>query len=122
MIKLLAVDDEPSFLEMIQLYFEPRGYKVLLALEGDTALKIAQDEQPDIALIDLKMPGKYGDEVMLAMKKISPHTKSIMITALEGVEENREKFMKMGAADCFDKPVVSLKDLESKVKEVLSLP
>jgi CheY-like chemotaxis protein len=119
MTKILAVDDESSFVEMIKSYFEPRGYDVLIAHDGAQALGIAEAEQPDIALIDLKMPGIKGDEVMNRLKSISPYTKCLMVTASEGEGRIAEKMLKLGAYACFDKPLTSLKHLEFKIKEVL---
>ena len=119
MIKILAVDDEREFTEMIRSYFEPRGYEVFVAHNGDLALEIAKREQPDIALLDLKMPGKHGDQVLVELKTISPATKSIMITASEGDGKIREQLIDLGALYCFDKPVESLRALESCIKEAV---
>lgn len=119
MIKILTVDDEKEFTDMIKNYFEPRGYNVLIAAEGAKAVEMARAEKPEIALIDLKMPGMHGDQVMAEVEKVSPDTISIMITASEGELQNREKLLRMGAYECFDKPLTSLKDLEEKIKEAL---
>ena len=104
---------------MIRNYFEPRGYKVFVASEGETGLKIAGAEKPDVALIDLKMPGLHGEEVLKKMKEVSPKTVSIIISASQGEMRKREHFLELGAFECFDKPLTSLRDLESKIKEAL---
>lgn len=120
MFKLLTIDDEPGFTTFIRSYFEPRGYHVFTAAEGDTGIRIGAEEQPDVALIDLRMPGKHGDEVMREIRKASPNTQCIMITASEGQGKTRERLLAEGAFACFDKPLSSLKDLETKIKEALS--
>lgn len=120
MPKLLTIDDEREFTDFIRSYFQPRGYNVFTAQEGEAGLRIAKDEQPDIALIDLKMPGKHGDVIMTEINQVSPTTHTIMITASEGFGKTRERLTKMGAFACFDKPLTSLKDLENKVKEALA--
>ena len=120
MVKLLTIDDEKQFTEMIKNYFEPRGYQVFIANSGDEGLVIAKLQKPDIALIDLKMPGKHGDEVLTELKTISPHTKAIMITASEGEGKIRESLLSLGAQECYDKPITSLKDLENSIKRILS--
>ncbi len=120
MPKLLTIDDEVEFTVFIRSYFQPRGYNVFTANEGETGIRIAGEEQPDIALIDLKMPGKHGDVVMGEINKVSPGTRIIMITASEGFGKTRERLLSLGAFACFDKPLTSLKDLENKVKEALA--
>ena len=120
MSKILTIDDEVEFTNLIQDYFGPRGYEVLVANAGDTGLKIAKENKPDVCLIDLKMPGIHGDEVMKEILLMYPGTKCIMITASEGEGKTRQHLMDIGAYTCFDKPITSLKDLEKTVKEALA--
>lgn len=120
MPKLLSIDDEKEFCDFIRSYFSPRGYQVFTAHEGDSGIEIARKELPDIALIDLKMPGKHGDVVMSEVKQVSPATRIIMITASEGFGKTRERLLSIGAFACFDKPLTSLRDLEIKIKEAMS--
>ena len=119
MPKLLAIDDETEFTSLIQGYFSSRGYQVMIANEGRMGLKIAKEHKPDVCLIDLKMPGIHGDEVMKQILEIYPGTKCIMITASEGEGKMRDQLIEQGAYACFDKPLTSLRDLESKIKEEL---
>ena len=120
MTKLLTIDDELEFTNLIRDYFTPRGFEVLIANHGDDGLAIAERERPEVCLIDLKMPGLHGDEVLKRILEINPGTKCIMITASEGEGKSRSKLLEMGAFTCFDKPLTSLKDLEQKIKEALS--
>lgn len=120
MPKLLAIDDELEFVNLIQSYFGPRGFEVLVARDGDEGLRLARSEKPDICLIDLKMPGLHGDEVLKKIKATLPNTKCIMVTASEGEGKTRAHLMEMGAFACFDKPLTSLRDLESKIKEAIA--
>ena len=119
MTKLLTIDDENEFTAIIRSYFGVRGYEVFTASHGDEGLKIFRAEKPQICLIDLKMPGLHGDEVMREILLEAPNTKCIMITASEGEGKTRAKLIEMGAYTCFDKPLSSLKDLEQKIKEAL---
>ena len=119
MPKLLAIDDEVEFTNLIQGYFGVRGYQVSVANAGDTGLKLAKESKPDICLIDLKMPGLHGDEVMKEILEMYPKTKCIMITASEGEGKTRQHLIDMGAFTCFDKPITSLRDLEDTVKKAL---
>lgn len=120
MTKLLTIDDEVEFTNLIQNYFGLRGYQVYIANAGDKGLALAKKERPEICLIDLKMPGLHGDEVLREILLDRPETKCIMITASEGEGKTRQKLIEMGAYTCFDKPITSLKDLELKIKEALS--
>jgi len=120
MIKILTIDDEIEFTNLIDSYFSPRGYQVLSAYEGETGLAIVKKEKPEICLIDLKMPGKHGDEVMSEILKLEPKTKCIMITASEGEGKSRNHMMRLGAYTCFDKPITSLRTLEQSIKEALA--
>ena len=120
MIKLLAIDDEVEFTNLIQGYFGARGYEVRTANEGKTGLRLAKESKPDVCLIDLKMPGIHGDEVMKEIISLYPDVKCIMITASEGEGKTRQYLLDSGAFTCFDKPITSLRDLEQKIKEALA--
>ena len=117
MIKILTIDDETEFTDLIQNYFGTRGYQVLVANRGELGLQIAKKEKPQVYLIDLKMPGIHGDEVLREVMKLDPSAKVIMITASEGEGKTRANLMEMGAYACFDKPLTSLRDLEQKIRE-----
>ena len=119
--KVLTIDDEREFTNLIDSYFTLRGYTVLIANEGTAGLLIAKKENPDICLIDIKMPGMHGDEVLKEVLKHNSKIKCIMITASEGEGKERAKLIEMGAYTCFDKPLTSLKDLENKMREALAL-
>jgi DNA-binding response OmpR family regulator len=120
MTKLLTIDDEVEFTNLIQNYFGARGYNVFVANQGEAGLSLAKKEKPDICLIDLKMPGMHGDEVLREIMILQPQAKCIMITASEGEGKTRAKLLEMGAFKCFDKPLSSLRDLENAINESLS--
>ncbi|OIO37780.1 MAG: hypothetical protein AUJ72_03920 [Candidatus Omnitrophica bacterium CG1_02_46_14] len=119
MTKILTIDDEIEFTTLIQSYFGPRGYEVLVANDGAIGLELAKKENPDVCLIDLKMPGLHGDELLREALLYKPSMKCIMITASEGEGKTREKLLSMGAYSCFDKPLTSLRDLENAIKEAI---
>ena len=120
MPKILTIDDEVEFTNLIQGYFSARGFEVHVANAGEQGLRIAREIKPDVCLIDLKMPGKDGDEVMKEILSINQKIKCIMITASEGEGKTRLNLIEMGAYACFDKPITSLRDLEKTVKEALT--
>ena len=117
--KILTIDDEVEFVEMIKNYFSLRGYDVFTALRGVAGLKIIEKEKPDVVLIDLKMAGINGDQVLKQMQKLHPEGKAIIITAFKDEGETEKKFLDMGAFAYFEKPISSLKELEDTIKKAI---
>jgi len=118
--KILAIDDEAGFVEMISGYFSLRGYDVFTALRGVSGIIIIEREKPDVVLIDLKMPGIDGDQVFRQMQKIHPEGKAIMITAFKDEDgETEKKFLNMGVFAYFEKPIASMKELENVIKRAI---
>ncbi|MFT5207811.1 MAG: DNA-binding response OmpR family regulator [Candidatus Omnitrophota bacterium] len=120
MHKLVTIDDEPEFVDFIESYFELRGFEVHKAHNGEAGLKVIDRVKPDIVLLDYKMPGMNGAQVLTAIKVMNASLPVIMITASEGLGETRQKLSDIGAYATFDKPISSLKDLENTIKEALN--
>ncbi len=120
MTKLLTIDDEIEFTSLIKGYFSLRGFEVYVANKGDEGLRLFIKERPQVCLIDLKMPGMHGDDVLREIMLIDPSTKCIMITASEGQGKTRKMLKEQGAFSCFDKPITSLVNLEQEIREALS--
>jgi DNA-binding response OmpR family regulator len=119
MAKILVIDDEIEFTNLLKNFFSVRGYQVFVAHRGEDGLVMAAKETPDVYLIDVKMPGMHGDEVLARILANQPEAKCIMVTASEGEEKIRTRLSELGAYACFDKPLTSLRDLEKKVEEAL---
>lgn len=117
--KLLTIDDESGFVDMIKGYFSLRGYNVFTAMHGALGLELIEKEKPDVVLIDLKMPGIDGDQVLRQMKKIHPEGKAIMLTAFRDEGQTRKKFLDMGVFAYFEKPISSMKKLEAVVEKAV---
>jgi len=100
---ILIVDDEALTLRTIGRALDSEGFEVLLAGTGEEALKTVSDQQPDLALVDVVLPGIDGIEVLRQAKKISPATIVIMMSAYHLVERAVEA-MKLGAYDYLIKP------------------
>jgi adenylate cyclase len=104
-LKILAVDDNQINLELISDIADSSGYAVIPALDGPTALQIAETELPDLVILDVNMPGMTGYEVCAKLKanpKLS-HIPVIMVTALAEVS-NRVQGLDAGADDYLTKP------------------
>ncbi len=120
MKKLLTIDDESDFTDLIAGYFGQRGYKVFKANSGEAGLVIAKKEKPDICLIDIKMPGMHGDEVLKEILLFRPDAKCIVIAASEGQGKTRSHMLALGAVAYFEKPLHSLRDLEKTIERAIS--
>ncbi len=117
--KILAIDDEPDFVALIKNYFSIRGYEVFTALRGITGLEIVQKEKPDVILIDLKIPGLDGDEILPQIQKIDPKAKTIMITAYKDEGQTQKRALEAGVYAYFEKPINSFKELEEVVARAI---
>ncbi len=117
MTKMLVVDDEIEICDFLKTFFEDRNYKVFTALNGETALKTIQQEKPSIVLLDIKMPGMDGIEVLKRIKTLHPATKVIMVTAIE-TRDKIDEATRLGADNYITKPL-SLEYLETDVKDKL---
>jgi two-component system, NtrC family, sensor kinase len=80
MTKVLVVDDEESIRNLMRMNLELDGYEVLTAQDGSAALDIFKNEKPDVVLLDVRMPGISGIEVLSLIKTLSPDTEVIIIT------------------------------------------
>ncbi|MFT5698197.1 MAG: two-component system response regulator (stage 0 sporulation protein F) [Desulforhopalus sp.] len=83
MKKILLVDDEPSIQIVYREEFEDEGYQVLSALNGEEGLEKFQQEDPDIVILDIHMPGMNGIEVLRLMKMQRPETPVILSSAYQ---------------------------------------
>ena len=115
--KILVVDDETTMLETLSSFFGNRGYQMMTAASGEAALKLLAEEQPAPALIDIKLPGINGIELLTIIKRDHPAVKTFVITAFD--EENKKAVEALGVDAFFAKPI-GLDALKKKVIEVLS--
>ena len=114
---ILIVDDQKDLCTVLSDSLSQDRYRVFTAPNGKLALQLAKKENPDLILLDIKMPGMDGIEVLRKIKKMKKEIVVIMFTAY-GTLETARKAMKLGAYDYVTKPV-DLFLLKSLVKEVL---
>ncbi len=102
---ILIVDDTPDNLLVLFSYLEEQGYKVLLAEDGETALKIAQSKLPDLILLDVLMPETDGFETCRRLKA-KPATREIPVIFLTALSEtvNKVQGFRLGGVDYITKP------------------
>ncbi len=113
--KILIADDEPDILEILEYNLTAEGHTVLKAKDGDEALIIAKQQNPDLIILDVMMPRKTGMEVcqILRAQPGFSNTLIIILTALND-ESTHVKGLEMGADDYVNKPI-SPKVLISRV-------
>jgi two-component system alkaline phosphatase synthesis response regulator PhoP len=114
-LKVLVVDDEPEFVELIKLRLECNGYDVTMAFDGNDGLKKIKKEKPDAVLLDILMPGLDGIEVL---KRIRRHNKDLpvfIVTAFSN-EERFDKAKKYNVSGFITKT----SDLKQEVANITS--
>ena len=114
-IKILLVDDEQEFVETLSERIRMREHDSDVALNGEQALKKMDDDLPDVVVLDLKMPGMDGMEVLRRIRKAYPKVQVIMLTG-HGSEKDEEEARKLGAFEYLQKPV-EIDTLMKKVKK-----
>jgi DNA-binding response OmpR family regulator len=103
-IKILLVDDEVELLQALSERLQLRGFEVVVAHSGEEALDILEGAAPDLMVLDLKMPGIDGMDVLRSTRQICPRVQVIMLTG-HGSEKDREKALRLGVFDYLQKPV-----------------
>jgi two-component system, sensor histidine kinase and response regulator len=112
-IQVLIADDEDPLRITIGAWLVDEGFEVKQAADGVEAIKKVQEKDFDIALLDIKMPGANGLEVLRYIKKNSAHTEVVMLTGMSDVSMAVEA-MKLGAKEYLTKPV----DMEQLVPQL----
>ncbi|MEI8350593.1 MAG: glycogen/starch/alpha-glucan family phosphorylase [Candidatus Omnitrophota bacterium] len=118
---ILCVDDEPKNLELLEALLVPRGYDVIMAVDGIEALAKVDLNHPDLILLDVTMPKLDGYEVCKKIKstKETQFLPVVMITSLTG-EEERRKGVEAGCDDFISKPF-DKNELSTRVKSLLRI-
>jgi two-component system alkaline phosphatase synthesis response regulator PhoP len=114
--KVLVVDDDVKTVELVKLYLNRDGYRVLTAYNGNDALQLARENKPDLIVLDLMLPGISGLDVCRILRKESD-VPIIMLTALT-TDEDRLTGLDLGADDYVTKPF-SPRELAARVRAVL---
>ena len=120
--KVLLVDDEGEFVQTLSERLLMRNMGSAVAYDGESALKLVNDDEPEVMILDLKMPGIDGIEVLRRVKKTRPEIEVIILTG-HGSEGDRKVCMDLGAFAYLQKPVDiavltdTLKEANEKIRE-----
>ncbi|HJX12174.1 MAG TPA: response regulator transcription factor [Dehalococcoidales bacterium] len=114
--RVLVVDDDVKTVELVKLYLNRDGYRVLTAYEGNEALRLARESHPDLIVLDLMLPGIDGLEICRVLRAESD-VPIIMLTA-RATDDDRLAGLDTGADDYVTKPF-SPRELAARVRAVL---
>ena len=117
---VLVVDDEQDILDLVRFRLEHDGYRVLTASDGQTGLTLAQQERPDLCILDVMMPKLSGLEVLARLRAdpATAATRVILLTA-RGQDADVDRGFELGAQVYVTKPF-SPKELRRRVHAQLS--
>ena len=117
---LLVIEDDPKFARVVYKRAHGKDFKCLLAADGESGLKLVDLYHPDAILLDLKLPGMSGWQVLDTLKQ-NPDTRHIPVHILSATEENLEAY-KMGAIGFLSKPVSpeGLEDVFEKLESFIA--
>ena len=112
--RVLIVEDEKNIVDILSFNLGREGYTTLEAYDGDAGLQLALEQDPDLILLDLMLPGKNGFDVCRALREKGQTTPIIMLTAREE-ETDKVLGLELGADDYITKPF-SMRELLARVK------
>ncbi len=111
---ILIVEDEQNIVDILSFNLEREGYNTLEAYDGPTGLQLALEQNPDLILLDLMLPGLNGFDVCRKIRESGSSIPIIMLTAREE-EEDKVLGLELGADDYITKPF-SMRELLARVK------
>ncbi|MDQ3693592.1 MAG: response regulator transcription factor [Chloroflexota bacterium] len=112
---ILVVEDDPNIARLIRDYLHQAGFRVLAAADGNRALALAADAEPDLVVLDLGLPGRDGLDVMRELRRASGVP--IIVVTARGEETDRIVGLELGADDYVVKPF-SPKELVARVRAI----
>ena len=114
--KILVVDDEESIHLVYKEELNEEGYEVISALSGEEGLKLFQEENPDLVILDINMPGMDGIEVLRQMKQMKPNIPVIISSAYPEYKQDLASW----ASDDYIVKSFNLDELKNSIKRHLN--
>jgi len=120
MAKILFIEDEAALQSAVGKILTDEGYQIISALDGEIGLRLAQDELPDLILLDCILPRKNGFEVLAELKK-DLKTSGIPVIILSNLEgsEDIQRMIELGATTYLVKTNYRLEEIMKKIKDTL---
>jgi two-component system alkaline phosphatase synthesis response regulator PhoP len=119
MEKILYADDDVEIQRIIKEMLDKEGFNIVIAADGQEALRLAKADKPDLIILDYLMPGLTGDQVCVALKA-APETRSIPVIMVTAYPGEKEKSLSSGAVDFLNKPIEKA-DLLHRIRSVLKV-
>ncbi len=119
MSRVLVVDDDQASARALQLHLRAEGHDTVVAHDAESGLTAASELAPDLVILDIRMPGRSGLEVLPEFKALRPMPHVIMITAFHDMDTTIEA-MQQGAEDYIHKPV-DIDELDAALERILGL-
>ncbi|MGK2905565.1 MAG: sigma-54-dependent transcriptional regulator [Desulfuromonadales bacterium] len=117
--KLLIIDDDPAIRDVLKNSFEDKNFHIFLAADGESGIKVIREHRPNVAIIDIQLPGKSGLDILKEAKRIDDRL-SVIIATGYNTTQNAIESMKSGAFDYLVKPFNILKVQEVVAKGLAS--
>jgi DNA-binding response OmpR family regulator len=116
---VLVVEDEPNIVDSLSFLMKQAGYRVWIARDGDTALRMMASEMPNLVLLDVMLPRRDGYQVCQAIRA-NPEWNGVRVIMLsaKGRELDRRKGIALGADDYITKPF-STREIVERVQQTL---
>jgi len=114
--KVLIVDDEPNFGQLVLEYLQSAGYNASVACNLEDALNVFRKQKPKVVLLDFNMPMVTGEKFLPILQSLDPTVRVIVVTGCIQ-EEVEEKFKGLGYFGFFEKGNLSLEKVREKVEE-----
>ena len=119
MARVLVIDDDPSVLENLVAFLEDEDIEVLSANNADQALELVAAEKPDVAIVDMRLPGKSGEELIIEARDHYPDQRHIIYTgSISFSLSDQLKELGLRPEHVFLKPVRVLTLLVKCIKEL----
>jgi DNA-binding response OmpR family regulator len=117
---ILFIEDESALQKTFGEILKQEGYEMISALDGETGLRLAKSEKPDLILLDLILPKIHGFEVLKKIKE-DKEIKDIPVIVLTNLEkiEDVDKALELGATTYLVKAQYSLEEVVEKIKKAL---
>lgn len=119
-MKVLVIEDDNFLVNAYRVKFGNMGYDTRIALDGNEALKVLEEWEPEIVILDLVMPNMDGYEFLEKMRAIEKYKDTpVLISSNLGQPEDIERATKLGANSYVIKGNLSLSDLVKKIEELI---
>jgi len=119
--KVLIVEDDNILAKAFRIALTNDGYEIKVAVDGDEAVKAVKEFRPNLVLLDLMLPKKSGEEVLVEIKKdIKLKDIPVLISTVKADAGSISRCVELGARGYFIKAHYTLEDISKEVKKVLA--